>query len=250
MKKRHQTFLVLPDVHVPFQNDRLIEKICKLAVDIRPDGVVFLGDFLDLFSLSKYAEDSLYQLRDVTLTEEYTIGRKVLKTFLSAIPRGARKVYLYGNHEDRFFRELEKKDHAKYGKELTSPEEALRLAEQKFEVVTDWKSGSVLLGSHLELIHGTFHGVHCAKSHLDALEGSVMMGHSHRFQIYVTGRRGSYNIGFLGDKASDGFAYAPRAVRQKWVNGFAVVYVLDDGSFLPSCVQCWNDSFVFNGKLY
>lgn len=247
---RPERHLILPDVHVPFQNDVLISKICQLSKDVSFDSVVLLGDFLDLFTLSKYAEDSLYQLRDVTLSDEYEAGRRVLGNILSAQRRGTKKSYLYGNHEDRYFRELQKKDHAKYGTELTSPEEALRLRERGFEVVTDWKSGSVRLGTCLDLIHGTFFGAHSAKRHLDEFEGSVMMGHSHRFQTYVTGKRGSYNIGFLGDRDSKGFAYCPRAIRQKWVNGFAVVYVLDDGTFRPSPVQCWDNSFFFNGKLY
>lgn len=247
---RPQVHLVVPDVHTPFQNDTLVNKVCLLARDIRPDGIVFLGDFLDLFTLSKYSEDSLYQLKDLTLSDEYDAGREVLSRFLSALPRGCQKVFIYGNHEDRHFRELQKKDHAKYGKELTPPDEALRLHERKFTVLTDWKSDSFRLGLHLELIHGTFCGVHTAKRHLDEFEGSAMMGHSHRFQTYVTGKRGSYNIGFLGQKDSKGFAYCARATRQKWVNGFAVVYVMADGSFIASPVSCWNDQFIFNGKLY
>lgn len=247
MPRPHVT-LIIPDVHVPFHNDKLVNRVARLCGDIAPDHLVFSGDFLDLHSLSRHNRGSLQRLKGLTLSGEYNAGLSVIDRFLGR-KRGQR-TYLYGNHEDSYLRHLQDGDNSKVGAELRSPEEGLRLRERGFNVLTNWMEDSVRVGPHLEVVHGLYTCVHSAKKHLDEFESSVMFGHTHRFQSYVTQKRGSYNIGFLGDPSSPGFGYAPKAQRLKWVNGFAVVYTLDDGSFVPVCVQCWNGRFIFNGKLY
>lgn len=246
----HQRWVILPDLHIPFHNEPVIEKIYRAVVDIRPYGIVLGGDFLDLHTLSKYSEDSLLELRDLTLTDEYRAGVGVLDRLDIALPRGCRRFYLYGNHEQRYLTVLKTGDHAKYGNELRSPEEALQLRERGYEVFNQWMDDSVRIGEHLEVIHGLYTPVHAAKKHLDEFQGSVIFGHTHRFGSFVTGKRGSYNIGFLGDIHSAGFKYFPRTKRMGWVNGFAVVHVDDTGDFWVEMVQIWNNRFVVNGRMY
>lgn len=247
---RPHTTLVLPDVHVPYQNRLLVRKVCQLAIDIKIDHLILSGDFLDLSSLSRHNRDSLKKLRAISLDREYDAGEKLIRELESAVGGRAKKSFLYGNHEDNFNRFLEAGDNDKLGKALSRPEEAMRLVEHKWEVFTSWKDDSILVGDSLEIIHGQYTTVHAAKKHMDEFEGSVMFGHTHRWQSYVTSRRGSYNIGFLGDCDSDGFSYMPRPQRMKWVNGFAVVYTLPSGGFIPMPVQCWNNQFTFDGKVY
>ncbi len=241
--------MVIPDVHAPFHNVKLLERVTKLYNDLRPDQLVFSGDFLDMHSLSRHNKGSLAKLQGLTLSHEYTAGREVMSGFLGG-RRGCAKSFIYGNHCDFYLRHLQDGDNAKVGAELGSPAEALRLREHGFEVKERWMEDSVRIGQHLEVVHGLYTCVHSAKKHLDEFECSVMFGHTHRFQSYVTQKRGAYNIGFLGDPNSVGFSYAPKAQRQKWVNGLAVVYTMDDGTFVPVCIQCWNGRFVFNGKTY
>ncbi len=99
-------------------------------------------------------------------------------------------------------------------------------------------------------MHGTKCSEHPAATHLRRAEASVVFGHTHRFNTYITGKHGGYNIGFLGDRDSKGFHYMPREDRSRWCNGFGVTYTLDDGSFRMAPVQCWKNQFVFNGRLY
>lgn len=257
MKRPHVT-LIIPDVHAPFHNANLVTRVAALNHDLRPDHLVFSGDFLDLHSLSRHNRGSLQKLKGLDLSTEYKIGRRVMDQFWRRTPK--RCTYLYGNHEDNYLRHLADGDNAKVGAELGAPEDALGLCGgdrgrgsrggARVEVLRHWMEDSVKVGPHLEVVHGIYTCVHSAKKHLDEYESSVMFGHTHRFQSYVTQKRGAYNIGFLGDPASEGFSYAPKAQRQKWVNGFAVVYTMDDGSFVPLCIQCWNGRFVFNGKTY
>lgn len=245
------TTIILPDVHVPFHDANLVAKVCKLIRDIKPQCLVLSGDFMDLFTLSRHAAGSIAKLRGLTLSQEYRAGREVITGIAAGAKHSAAGAmhYLYGNHEDRYLRFMADGDAGKLGEELTSPEDGLRIRDL-FHVHTDWQNDSIQIGAHLEVIHGTYLNDHAAKKHLDNFAGSVVFGHSHRFQTYVNGKRGAYNIGFLGDRDSIGFSYAPRWTRSKWVNGFAVVYTMDNGDFLVNAVQCWGGKFVFNGRVY
>lgn len=242
--------LITPDVHVPWHNKTLLRKICRLSIHEKIDELDIPGDFSDMNSLNSHQRGSLLKLKTTTLTEEYKQGNELLDGLCASVGKKAKKRFIYGNHEARYFGWLEDGDNAKVGEELTSPEEGLRLRERGFDVQTNWKDDSVKLGKYLELCHGNKTGKHTAAAALEDFEGSVIFGHSHRFQIYVTGKRAAYNIGFLGDKDSGGFNYMAASGRRKWVNGFAMVYILDDGSYRVVPVQCYNDSFVFNGRVY
>lgn len=257
MPRPHIT-LIIPDVHVPFHNDKLVNRVARLNRDLRPDHIVFSGDFLDLYSLSRHNRGSVAKLKGIDLATEYRIGRDVIERFIGQ--GNADISYLFGNHEDNYLRHLADGDNCKVGRALGAPEDALglcggargrgRRATRRIRVYRNWMEDSVKVGPHLEVVHGLYTCAHSAKKHLDEFESSVMFGHTHRFQSYVTQKRGAYNIGFLGDPKSVGFSYAPKAQRLKWVNGFAVVYTMDDGSFVPVCIQCWNGRFVFNGRTY
>jgi hypothetical protein len=247
---RVQTSIVITDVHAPWHNSPLVKRVCQLAKDIQPDRLVIGGDFADLYSLSRHHKKSLYHLKGLTLTDEYDTCNQVLDDLGDAVGQSCEKDYLWGNHEDFYTRWLHEEDNAKLGGEVTSPTEGLFLRERGYTVQENWMDDAVTLGRHLEVRHGIFCAVHAAKAHLDKFESSVMIGHTHRFNTFLTGSRGAFNIGGLFDKASKGFRYASASMKLQWCNGFAVVYVYDDGSFNAHPINCWNGRFVFNGKQY
>lgn len=244
-----QTWLILPDIHCPWHDVKLLKKVCQLAHRIKPYGLVFSGDFLDLYSLSRHNKDSLYKLKDISLSWEYEQGEKLIGEIMSSC-KPVQKHFLYGNHEDNFLRYKQDRDNAKTGDAIESPEQALRLEEQGFTVYTNWMDDSVEIGNNLEVIHGSYTCRHVGAKAAEEHEGSVMVGHSHRFNSEVTGKRGGWNIGWLGDKDSPAFRYMPKAKRRKWCNAFALAHVLDDGSFIAQPVQCWGGRFVVDGRVY
>ncbi len=247
---RIEQWVILPDLHIPFQNKKLLLKIYKLIHQIKPYGIILSGDYLDMFSLSVFSENSLKLLKEINLSYEYSQGNLELKKIEDVLPKGIKKHYLYGNHEDRYLRWLERGDHAKLDEVLRSPEEAMQLHKKGWKVYTKWRDDAVFLGNHLEVIHGCYTPDNASKKHLSEFNGSVIFGHTHRFGSYVDGKRSAYNIGFLGDKNSEGFNYMNRAKRQKQVNGFAVVSIDTNGEYWVNAIQCWNDKFIYNHKLF
>jgi len=250
--KRKETWLVLPDVHRPFHNKTLWRKILKLCHDMGSDlsGVNFSGDYLDLYTLGSYNADSLGLLSGIDLGYEYRDGNKGLDEIQDACKNGTKYQFLFGNHEDRYFREVNKGDRAKYGDALKNPVEALKLHERGFEVKTNWKDDYFTLGKHLDVIHGLYTSIHCAKKHLDVTGHSVIFGHTHRIQSHHAGNRASFNIGCLSDISHKSFNYMPRFQKNIWANGFAIVYINGNGEFFVEQVNVWNNKFYANGKFY
>jgi predicted phosphodiesterase len=249
--KSLQRWLVISDVHRPFHNQTLWNKLLQLINDMGSSlyGIVIAGDYLDLYTLGSYNNESLANLSNITLQDEYLDGLQGIDEINSAF-KGAKKLFLFGNHEDRYFRHIKEKDNAKYGGALINPVEALYLHERGWITKTDWMSDYFTLGKHLDIVHGVYCSIHAAKAHLDKTQHSVMFGHTHRVQCFHSGNRAAFNIGGLYDIKSKGFNYMPRFQRQLWANGFALVNVTDNGDFYVEQVNVWADKFLANGKMY
>jgi predicted phosphodiesterase len=249
--KSLQRWIVISDVHRPFHNQTLWNKLLQLINDMGSSlyGIVIAGDYLDLYTLGSYNNESLANLSNITLQDEYLDGLQGIDEINSAF-KGAKKLFLFGNHEDRYFRHIKEKDNAKYGGALINPVEALYLHERGWITKTDWQSDYFTLGKHLDIVHGVYCSIHAAKAHLDKTQHSVMFGHTHRVQCFHSGNRAAFNIGGLYDIKSKGFNYMPRFQRQLWANGFALVNVTDNGDFYVEQVNVWADKFLANGKMY
>lgn len=250
--KRVDKWLVVSDVHRPFHNQALWSKLLNMIKDMGKslNGIVLAGDYLDLFTLGSYNKESLANLRGLTLQDEYVDGLQGIDDLESVLHKDVEKKFLFGNHEDRYFRNVKEKDNAKYGGALLNPVEALYLIEKKWEVKTDWMSDYFTLGSHLDVIHGIYTSIHSAKTHLDKTNHSVMFGHTHRVQCYHSGNKAAFNIGGLFDMNSSGFTYMPRFQRDIWANGFAVVNIDVNGDFFVEQINVWNNCFLYNNKMY
>jgi hypothetical protein len=247
-----QKWLILPDIHRPFHNTILESKILELIKDLGGSlyGINVPGDYLDLYTLGSYNAESLGLLQGITLEQEYADGLRGIKELEKATHKDIKKQFLFGNHEDRYFREMNKKDNAKYGGALKNPIEALELDERGWEVKTNWKDDYFTLGEHLDILHGMYINIHSAYKHLQMTGHSCLFGHTHRVQSYNSGNRAAYNIGTLCDIDNSAFNYMPRLQKNVWANGFAMVYIDDNGCFFVEQINIWNNCFYTNGKLY
>ena len=249
-------WVVFSCTHGLFRNKRLWNNFCYFIKDYQPDGLVNVGDFIDAYSTSRHNYASLSKLKGITLGEEYTDGIEMLENLQWALPDYARRVLIFGNHEDNVIRWFDTDDNSKLGDAMALPRQGLQLDSFGYEVVGDYADGwkqevFEIIPDRLIAMHGTFCGIHAAKKHLDEFDGySVLMGHTHRMQSYLTGKRGAWNIGGLFDKQNPGFHYVGISTRNKWCNGFATVEVANDESFYVNTIRAENGCFVANGKFY
>ena len=220
--------------------------IIKLIKDNKFDGIIFGGDFLDMSALGE-CEKGKHSSTGVTLDEEYIEANNMLDRFEEVLPDNCDKVFLYGNHETRYFRWLADVNNKKYGN-LLNPTIALKLEERGYKIFEDYANDYFELGS-LQVMHGEYYNVHSAKKHLDTFRRNVLYWHTHRMQSHREGDFCAWNAGFLGDIKSNCFNYAKRGMKSKWGEAFAVINVTPKSHYVE-IVNCVNNSFVYGGKKY
>jgi len=242
--------VVLGCNHVPFHNVRMHEGIKELIKDYKKEikGFHLIGDFMDLNALSSHDKGRFTAVPGLTLDKEYEVGNELLDEFEAILPKKVWKTYVYGNHEDRFNRWMKNMDNSKTP--LKSPTEALELWERGYNVKESWSQDFFTLGRHLDIFHGIYFNVHCAKAHMDKLRGSCMFAHTHRIQTYIEGNTGSFNIGACADFSSPAFNYATRGMKSQWQNGFAIVMIDQNGGYHTTQIICHDGAFYFGGKKY
>ena len=133
---------------------------------------------------------------------------------------------------------------------LVSPTDALNLWHRGYQVKDRWSQDFFTIGKDLDIFHGIYWNIHCAKAHLDKLRRSSMFVHTHRAQMYAEGNMSSYNIGAGADFSSPAFSYATRAMKSAWNNGFAITMIDEEGKFHVTQIICQNGGFYFGGKAY
>ena len=243
--------IVTGDWHIPFHNKKLVNGMLELISDLgnKLDSFNIIGDFMDLNSLSFHDRGKI-PIKGIDLGTEYKQGNKILDRLDSVIDSKTKKRYLWGNHESRATRHLATADGAKLGIDLLSPTRQLSLLERGYEVKENWQEDHFRLGKHLELVHGQFTNIHVAKKHLDTYKTSIIMGHSHRVQVFAEGGMIAYNIGHFADESTPAFNYATRAMKMLHLNGFAIVAIDKDGYFYTNLITAFNNKFYYNGKKY
>ena len=237
--------------HVPFQNRKMQVGLINLIKDLgaKVKGFHILGDMLDMNSLSAH-EPNKVPLEGITLGYEYKEGNKYLDSFEAVLPKDIEKIFIWGNHEDRWRRHISDINNSKYASALPSPTEALQLVERGYKVYDNWKEDYHLLGDHLQLIHGEFCTKYPARAHLDRMKASVMFAHTHRIDISYDGEKAGFNIGWGGDSEAPAFNYVSRLTKMNWINGFALVHIDEGGNFFTQVIPVYHNQFWYDGKRY
>lgn len=241
-----KTYVVSGCWHIPFHNQVLYSGFKQLIRDIDPDGFVIDGDFIDVGSLSEYERGKMSKT-GVTLEDEYNAANVVLDEIDSILRPDAEKFYLFGNHEDRYFRWKSDVNNSKYG-DILNPSRGMRLSDRGYDIKDNYRNDFIELGS-LQIFHGYYFNIHVAKQTLDKIRRNCMFPHTHRTQMYREGDFAAWNIGFMGNIEAPCFTYADRAMRESWANGFALVHVTDT-SFYVEQIDVVNSHFIYGGKKY
>jgi len=241
-----KSYLLLGCLHVPHQNKKIFKGILDLMDTYKFDGVLIGGDYLDMGALSSYEKGKVNKI-GITLEDEYFAGNLVLDEIEKRLPKNAEKIFMYGNHENRYYRWLADVDNAKYGS-LIDPSKALGLLRRNWTVYNNYKKDQRKLGS-LHIAHGDFWNIHVAKKTLDTWKRNMLFWHTHRVQIHREGDFCAYNCGFLGDIESEAFDYAPLSMKMKWGNAFAICNLQGKRHYVD-LINCVDNGFTYAGVKY
>lgn len=184
MKVSHR--LVLSDVHIPGQDDALMDVWLDRLASFDWDGVDIIGDVIDCYALSRFDKNPR---RKFTIQDEIDIARSFLERMREAAGPKCDIRYTEGNHEARLTRVLwsTAKPFAHLRnmnipglmglKDLNikyySPERPYRIGDLWY------MHGDLARKSNWSMTHGGTGAAACVKR----VSGSVMMGHTHQMGL-------------------------------------------------------------------
>jgi predicted phosphodiesterase len=240
----------------PFHDNTAMDVFIQAAARLQPDKIQILGDFLDLASQGRFAQEAAF----ANTTQEALNAGHIFLARLRAFCPNAEIIIIEGNHDKRMQNFIEANALAAFGlKRANMPDSwptqslpyLLRLDELNIQYVdaypaaTDWDNDTT------RNIHGTkanSRGSTTSQYVFELPHLNTWAGHTHRVEITyrsVTGARGkavesySANPGCLcrvdgavpsvnGAIGADG---TPARVVENWQQGFGLAYYNDTESW-------------------
>ena len=194
---RARTWLIIPDLHYPYHDQKFINITTKLLKELRPDGgLVQLGDALDFYQISAYDKDPA---RNSTITDDLLMYKIQLHEWADYMRPGAQVRQLEGNHCDRLRRYIWRNAPALH-KAIKSVPETLGFRDGekingiifKWYPLSDWRACQI---GNVILHHGHFFNKHTAVTLLERYPKSIITGHTHRLQYVTNGERFACTLG-------------------------------------------------------
>jgi predicted phosphodiesterase len=240
----------------PFHDNAAMDVFIQAAARLQPDKIQILGDFLDLASQGRFAQEAAF----ANTTQEALNAGHIFLARLRAFCPDAEIIVIEGNHDKRMQNFIEANALAAFGlKRANMPDSwptmslpyLLRLDELNIQYVdaypaaTDWDNDTT------RNIHGTkanSRGSTTSQYVFELPHLNTWAGHTHRVEITyrsVTGARGkavesySANPGCLcrvdgavpsvnGAIGADG---TPARIVENWQQGFGLAYYNDTESW-------------------
>jgi hypothetical protein len=206
--------------------------------------IVFLGDFFDVYSLSRYRKNprKAYQLFDLEVKPCIELMHQIVAT-----SKCKRVTFLEGNHERRILTYIQDKCPAFIN--YLKPTDILGI-DPSWRYVPYGQGGFHRIGDLL-ITHGTLTSKHVCFNMIQKYHSNVLFGHTHRVQVYTTRTWDgqvlrAYNIGWLGDfkRAGDYIDDVP-----DWCHAFAIGWFYRGGHTIQ-IVNIDKGKAVFNGEIH
>jgi len=250
MSKTVETWIAIPDVHIPFHNVPALRATEKFMADLQPDGIVYMGDLGDYKVIKDVWEGKkAYSERHYTsIIDDHMAVEEMLDRQKKLCGNKVKRVYLEGNHEARIRRFICQVPMADRSNLLL--EEYFQFDKQGIKFYP--MNIPAQLGK-LYLLHGVYHSKYHSNQHVVNYHRNIMYGHTHDRQIYteitpidVEDVHTGQSIGCLCNKNPDYTKFKPN----RWVHGFSVIYVHKNGSFNDYFVKITRGRFMYGGKVY
>lgn len=224
---RPGVYVLLSDVHVPYQDRVTVEASVRAAKKLGAKGFIFDGDLLDCHEMSDHDKDPGVP----RYVEELKIARQLLQWVRQQLPK-AEMVYKEGNHEERVTRYVTRNAPALSGLEETTLPHLLKLRDAGVQWVGDRR---VIHLGKLNVLHGHEYGpggggLQPAAWLYRKTDDVAICGHFHRISEFSKNnvrhkQRAAWTTGCA--------CYLHPLYRRlnDWQHGYAVVEVASDGTF-------------------
>lgn len=245
-KNKFKTYVIVGDIHVPEHDSVAVNSVLKLMDDVKFDGIINIGDYMNLSCISHWNENKHKTLEGKRLKNDYVHGNALLDEFDKRLPEKAEKYFLTGNHED-WLNQLIERFPALDG--LFDIDSGLHLTERGYKITP---YNEIVRFGRLCITHGIYCGANPAKTHATKLLSNILVGHTHSPEMCLIHSPAkelsivSYVNGCLCHMSPDYMKSKP----SNWATGFAVLYLFPNGYFDVNLVRIVKGRYVFNGKLY
>ena len=216
-------YLLIPDCHRPYHDTRAWDLMIRVARDLKPHGIIHLGDYGDYFSISAHDRDPR---RRASLAEEFKDQNEGLDELdsLGAVERH----FVCGNHDFWLDRLLMRSAPELLG--LISVQKELRLQERGW-TWTPYRQHRKI-GRFYVTHEAGFCGDNAVQRTAAAFQHNVFFGHTHQLAVHYFGdatgtRRVAASLGWLGDISAATYEHESR--KKRWQLGFGIARVYGDG---------------------
>jgi len=218
--------LLLSDVHIPYHSIEAITACFDYAKKLKPDCVLLNGDILDFHGLSRFCKDPRKRKFSEELDYFQEFFSIILKTF-----KGAKVVFKFGNHEQRYEHFLFMKAKELVGVDEFELEQIIKKRAPGVSVIKDKRiinfNGLNIIHGH-EFSHGFFNPVNVARGLYLRGKTSAIQGHSHQSAEHtepdMNGKiTTTWGCGCLCELHPD---YSPI---NKWNHGFVIIDKTENG---------------------
>lgn len=249
-----KTTLVIPDLQIPLEDWRFVEKLLTLAVYVQPDTLAFAGDLTDSTEVGRWVKGKHGEYAG-KLQEAFDRAAEVVGMFRRAVGDGVEMILVESNHDERLEKYIV--DNAPALSSLRSldlssllglDDHGVSLVRGPFRIAPE----TVLIHSH-ERAYSSVQG----KWGLDRIKDydmNVVYGHTHTPCLVTstigtkeTSRtRWAMNVGHGMDKSKAGYLGDGYAT---WNQAFGLVHE-QDGVAYPELIVANNGRFQFDGKVW
>lgn len=182
--------LVAGDAQIPFHDEQAFERFQRAVVETQPDNIVFVGDMVDLPSMSRFSQRPEWVGTTQGAIDDY-------HNFLAQTRANAPDANIsvvHGNHEQRMDDYVRKNAaevlglrRANAGKELAvlTLQYLVRYDDLEINSIDGYPNGTLWLEDNLKAFHGTnvAKGGSNAAKYLKEERETTLYGHTHRQEL-------------------------------------------------------------------
>lgn len=173
---------VVGDTQCPFHDPAAVELASQIIAEFEPDHIVYNGDMIDFWSLSRHMNKRHEVLKSLSLQDEIDITIQIQDKLSKGAPE-AKRHQIDGNHEDRLETFLGTGTPSILGSlKSLHMEEVFQYEKRGFASYHPYGEG-IWITDNLFTYHGNYVGTlpgDSVKKEIQAMGASVIMNHVHR----------------------------------------------------------------------
>jgi len=254
--KKFKKYIFLSDVHfksVNSEHDKGVFNIVKkVANDLRPDGLMLLGDMIDADGVSKFTykewKDGAYE----TIEDIYNFRKNYFNPLVKSCNNKKLDIrWCLGNHEDRirlFLNKIKERECRSFYNDWKKKFDLKKI----FPEVNIKEYNACHRLGHLYLTHGEFHNLAHTRKHATVYGKNILYGHLHTWDVTTVATKATGKV-HSAYSMPGACKFSPEYINHKasaWVKGFMVGYVWPNGLYQLVPLIIMNGRVIFNNKIY